>query len=158
MLLISGSLEAVGRVVLLVARSPFMDPGLADSSVWWLRLASVVGPAPGGLLDAHVCRLVDTMTHAARPRGRPRDGGCFVAWVCLDAAIAIYLVAYGIEHRVAPLLLIAGVVIFGWRGNSSTSEDDRIDYLGAAVVAVRCVIFLVSSLPVPRRPGPPPPG
>ena len=90
-------------------------------------------------------------------RGREvgRATGLFVAWVCLDAAIAIYLVAYGIGTA-SRLLLIAGIVLFGYVAiRGVASGGGRIDYLSAAVVAVHCVIFLV--FPFRADPGPPPP-
>ena len=90
-------------------------------------------------------------------RGREvgRATGLFVAWVCLDAAIAIYLVAYGIGTA-SRLLLIAGIVLFGYVAiRGVASGGGGIDYLSAAVVAVHCVIFLV--FPFRADPGPPPP-
>ena len=84
-----------------------------------------------------------------------RATGLFVAWICLDAAISIYLVAYGIGTA-SRLLLIAGIVLFGYvaiRGGASGAR--RIDELAALVVAVQCVIFIV--FPFRADPGPPPP-
>jgi hypothetical protein len=84
-----------------------------------------------------------------------RATGLFVAWICLDAAISIYLVAYGIGTA-SRLLLIAGIVLFGYvaiRGGHAGAG--RIDELGAIVVAVHCAIFIV--FPFRADPGPPPP-
>lgn len=79
----------------------------------------------------------------------------FAAWICLDAAISIYLVMYGIG-TVSRLLLVAGIALFGYvaiRGGGSGAR--RIDDMGAVVVAVHCAIFL--AFPFRTDPGPPPP-
>ena len=84
-----------------------------------------------------------------------RATALFVAWLCLDAAISIYLVAYGIGTA-SRLLLVAGVVLFGYvaiRGGGPGGR--RIDELGAVVVAVHCLIFV--AFPFRADPGPPPP-
>lgn len=96
--------------------------------------------------------MVDPV-RTAQPVLISRATGLLVAWVCLDAAISIYLVAYGIGTA-SRLLLIAGIVLFGYvalRGGGSGAR--RIDELAALVVAVHCVIFLV----FPFRAEPPPP-
>ena len=84
-----------------------------------------------------------------------RAMGLFVAWICLDAAISIYLVAYGIGTA-SRLLLIAGIVLFAYvaiRGGATGCRG--IDAVGTGVVAVQCAIFLV--FPFRADPGPPPP-
>jgi Glycosyltransferase family 87 len=84
-----------------------------------------------------------------------RATGLFVAWICLDAAISVYLLAYGIGTA-SRLLLIAGIVLFGYvaiRGGAPGAR--RIDELAAIVVAVHCAISLV--FPFRADPGPPPP-
>jgi Glycosyltransferase family 87 len=84
-----------------------------------------------------------------------RATALFVAWICLDAAISIYLVQYGIGTA-SRLLLIAGIVLFGYvaiRGGAPGTR--RIDELAALVIAVHCAIFLV--FPFRADPGPPPP-
>jgi len=84
-----------------------------------------------------------------------RATGLFVAWVCLDAAISIYLLAYGIGTA-SRTLLIAGIFLFGYiaiRGGAPGGGG--IDSLGIAVVAVHCAIFLV--FPFRTDTGPPPP-
>jgi hypothetical protein len=81
--------------------------------------------------------------------------GLFVAWLCLDAAISIYLGAYGIGTA-SRLLLIAGIVLFGYvalRGGGAGAGG--IDELAGLVVAVHCVIFIF--FPFRADPGPPPP-
>jgi glycosyl transferase family 87 len=79
----------------------------------------------------------------------------FAAWVCLDAAISIYLVAYGIGTA-SRLLLIAGIVLFGYVAIRGGGPGGRgIDAMATAVVAVQCAIFLV--FPFRADPGPPPP-
>jgi hypothetical protein len=84
-----------------------------------------------------------------------RATGLFVAWVCLDAAISIYLVAYGIGTA-SRLLLIAGIVLFGYVAIRGGAPGGRgIDAVGIAVVAVQCAIFVV--FPFRADPGPPPP-
>jgi hypothetical protein len=84
-----------------------------------------------------------------------RATGLFVAWICLDAAISIYLVAYGIGTA-SRLLLIAGIVLFGYVAIRGGEPGGRgIDALCIAVVAVQCAIFLV--FPFRADPGPPPP-
>jgi hypothetical protein len=84
-----------------------------------------------------------------------RATGLFIAWICLDVAIAIYLVAYGIGTA-SRLLLIAGIGLFGYMAIRGTSGGSRrIDELGAIVVAVHCAIFIV--FPFRADPGPPPP-
>jgi hypothetical protein len=84
-----------------------------------------------------------------------RTTGLFVAWICLDAAISIYLLAYGIGTA-SRLLLIAGIVLFGYVAIRGGAPDGRgIDALATAVVAVHCAIFLV--FPFRADPGPPPP-
>jgi len=92
---------------------------------------------------------------AARDLVIDRATALFIAWICLDASIAIYLVAYGIGTA-SRLLLIAGIVLFGYvaiRGGAPGAR--RIDALGAAIVAVHCAIFL--AFPFRADPGPPPP-
>jgi glycosyl transferase family 87 len=84
-----------------------------------------------------------------------RATGLFVAWICLDAAISIYLVAYGIGTA-SRLLLIAGIVLFGYVAIRGGAPGGRgIDALATAVVAVQCAIFL--AFPFRADPGPPPP-
>jgi hypothetical protein len=84
-----------------------------------------------------------------------RAMGLFVAWICLDAAISIYLVAYGIGTA-SRLLLIAGIVLFGYVAIRGGATGDRgIDAVGTAVVAVQCAIFVL--FPFRADPGPPPP-
>ncbi len=84
-----------------------------------------------------------------------RATGLFVAWICLDAAISIYLVAYGIGTA-SRLLLIAGIVLFGYVAIRGGAPGGRgIDLLATAVVAVQCAIFL--AFPFRADPGPPPP-
>ena len=78
-----------------------------------------------------------------------------MAWLCLDAAISIYLVAYGIGTA-SRLLLIAGILLFGYVAIRGGAPGGRgIDALAAVVVAVHCTIFLV--FPFRADPGPPPP-
>lgn len=82
-----------------------------------------------------------------------RATGLFVAWVCLDAAISIYLLAYGIGTA-SRMLLIAGIFLFGYIAIRGGGQDGfRMDAVGAVVVAVHCAIFIV----FPFRPEPPPP-
>ena len=84
-----------------------------------------------------------------------RPTALFAAWICLDAAISIYLVAYGIGTA-SRLLLIAGIVLFGYVAIRGGPPGGRgIDALAAVVVAVHCAIFLV--FPFRADPGPPPP-
>ena len=84
-----------------------------------------------------------------------RATALFLAWICLDAAISIYLVAYGIGTA-SRLLLIAGIILFGYVAIRGGAPGGRgIDALAAAVVAVQCAIFLV--FPFRADPGPPPP-
>ena len=94
MLLVSGSLEAVGRVVLLsfpyswiLASRTHPSGGMAGRSVGRLMLACLLGAGVRWLVDP--VRRLATWSSTGRPR-------LFIAWICLDASIAIYLVAYGI--------------------------------------------------------------
>jgi hypothetical protein len=98
--------------------------------------------------------LVDSVTDS-RPLIVDRATALFAAWICLDAAISIYLVAYGIGTA-SRLLLVAGIVLFGYVAiRGGRSGDGRIDQLAAIVVGVQCAIFLF--FPFRADPGPPPP-
>lgn len=88
-----------------------------------------------------------------RPIPIDRAAGLFAAWICLDVAISIYLIEYGIG-TVARVLLVIGIFLFGYmaiRGGGSGSRG--IDHLGAVVTGMQCVILLV----FPFRAEPPPP-
>ena len=152
MLLVSGSLEAVGRVVLL--SFPYS----------WI-LASRQHPVwryGWPVLSVALLAIFSTLTFAgwwipypvARPRGRPRDGVVRGVGMprCGDRHLPRRLrhrhrVATTADRRHRALRL---------RGDPGVaSGGGRIDYLGAAIVAVHCVIFLV--FPFRADPGPPPP-